>query len=155
MPQSKFTHPTVLAVSSPGNCWVELKKHAEVFSDAKVLFAVSTLHNTNALTDEGATQITGFTLYSFWKIPLSAFQIFKLAIHIRPKWIISTGGGAGVLALICGRIIGARTIWIESLYNSQEISLSGKIAGLFAHTWLTQWQHQATKYGPEFKGALL
>ena len=54
-----------------------------------------------------------------------------------------------------GRLLGARTIWVDSIANADELSLSGRKAGRFAHLWLTQWPELARAQGPHYQGAVL
>jgi hypothetical protein len=69
--------------------------------------------------------------------------------------VISTGAAPGYFALRFGKRLGARTIWLDSIANVDELSLSGQRAGKYAGLWLTQWQHLATPAGPHFAGAVL
>ena len=56
---------------------------------------------------------------------------------------------------MCGKLLGAKTIWVDSIANAQELSLSGKRAGKFADLWLTQWQELSNKNGPQYGGSVL
>ena len=127
----------------------------EAQGEKPVVFAASESAHAGENIDKSAIQITGFTLYTLWKMPRSLFQVAALIWRTKPTHVISTGGAPGVLAIILGRLRGAHCIWVDSLYNSQEISLSGRIAGVFAQTWLTQWKHLAEDSGPFYRGALL
>lgn len=84
-----------------------------------------------------------------------SFAIFKLVYTLKPKVIISTGAAPGLLAIFFGRMLGYKTIWIDSIANAEKLSLSGRLAGKIAHTWLTQWPHLETKAGPKFWGNVL
>jgi hypothetical protein len=74
---------------------------------------------------------------------------------MRPDVVISTGAAPGFLALRLGRLLGARTIWVDSVANGEELSMSGKLAGRYADLWLTQWEHLAHEGGPQFRGNVL
>ncbi|HHB82603.1 MAG TPA: glucuronosyltransferase [Devosia sp.] len=148
-------HINVLAIASRGNCWVELQNIVAAFEDAQIFFARSSASHERIKADTSITHVDNFTLYTMWKMPRTLVQVIMLLWKTKPKRVVSTGGAPGVLAIILGRIMGAHCIWVDSLYNSQEISLSGKIAGLFAQTWLTQWEHLSQENGPLYKGALL
>ena len=69
--------------------------------------------------------------------------------------VVSTGALPGVIALTLGRAIGARTIWVDSIANAEEMSMSGKLARRVAHLWLSQWEHVAEAAGAEYAGAIL
>jgi len=91
--------------------------------------------------------------------PLRVIKCFLRAWSLvrqeRPDVIISTGALPGLLVLICGRMNGAHTIWLDSVANSGRLSMSGRWAGLFADRWMTQWEHLSGAKGPEYAGALL
>ncbi|MEL7114947.1 MAG: UDP-N-acetylglucosamine--LPS N-acetylglucosamine transferase [Pseudomonadota bacterium] len=76
-------------------------------------------------------------------------------VRIRPHIVISTGALPGVIALALGRAIGARTIWLDSVANAEEMSMSGKLARRVAHLWMSQWDHVAAEAGAEYAGAVL
>ena len=145
----------VLAIASAGNCWVELNRLTRAFEDATIHFATPAANPAHKSPARNLWTVTDLSLYSIWKLPICLLQIIILFLRIRPGWVISTGGAPGALAIMVGRLTGARTIWVESLANSQEISLSGRMAGLFARIWLTQWPHLTRPDGPGYGGKLL
>ena len=49
----------------------------------------------------------------------------------------------------------ARTIWIVSIANAEELSFAGQMVGRYADLWFTQWPHLARPGGPRYKGAVL
>jgi len=73
----------------------------------------------------------------------------------RPDFVVSTGALPGLICLVVGRIAGARTIWIDSLANSEKPSMCGKIARHISNRWFTQWEHLSQSNKGEFEGALL
>lgn len=82
-------------------------------------------------------------------------QAFRIAAKVRPDVVITTGALPGLICLVVGRLRGARTVWIDSVANSEVPSMSGKIARRFVTLWLTQWEHIARPGRAEFAGALL
>ena len=73
----------------------------------------------------------------------------------KPDIVISTGAAPGYFALRLGRLIGARTIWLDSIANVEELSMSGSWIGRSADLWLTQWPHLARPEGPHYAGSVL
>jgi len=61
----------------------------------------------------------------------------------RPSVVVSTGAAPGYLAIRCARLMGARTLWIDSVANIEELSMSGRLASTTADLCLTQWPHLA------------
>jgi UDP-N-acetylglucosamine:LPS N-acetylglucosamine transferase len=84
-----------------------------------------------------------------------AFEMFLRVVKIRPDVVISTGAAPGLFGIIFGRLVGARTIWVESIANAEMLSLSGRIALKFSHIVLTQWPHLAHADGPQHQGSIL
>ena len=82
-------------------------------------------------------------------------DVIRIILRENPDVIISTGAAPGLIALWVGKLVGARTVWVDSIANANELSLSGKIAGRFATLWLTQWSSLSTEHGPCYKGSVL
>jgi UDP-N-acetylglucosamine:LPS N-acetylglucosamine transferase len=78
-----------------------------------------------------------------------------VVVRERPDVVISTGAAPGYVALRLGRMLGARTVWLDSMANVDELSMSGRLAGPHADLWLTQWPHLTTPNGPRFFGSVL
>ncbi len=74
---------------------------------------------------------------------------------LRPDIVVSTGAAPGYFALRFGKILGARTIWVDSLANVDTLSRAGQMAGKFADLWLTQWPDLASTEGPEYAGQVI
>ncbi|WP_293882559.1 glucuronosyltransferase [Sphingomonas sp.] len=87
-------------------------------------------------------------LYCLWR----SWSIVRQA---NPDFIITTGALPGLFCVVVGRLMGAKTIWIDSIANSDRSSMSGACARWFSSLWLTQWEHLAKPSGPRYDGALL
>ncbi len=70
----------------------------------------------------------------------------KILLKERPMVIISTGAGVAVPFLYVGRIMGAKTVFIESMTRIGELSLSGKLVYPFVHHFFVQWPKAVKKY---------
>lgn len=66
--------------------------------------------------------------------------------HERPDVIVSTGAGVAVPFLWVGRLLGMRTIYVESLARIQRLSLSGKLVYPIAHRFFVQWPDLLPRY---------
>ena len=71
---------------------------------------------------------------------------WRLLRRERPEVIISTGAGVGVPFLWIGRLLGIRTVYIESITFIRDLSLSGKLVYPFAHRFFVQWPDLAVRY---------
>ncbi|MBM9593916.1 UDP-N-acetylglucosamine--LPS N-acetylglucosamine transferase [Rhodobacteraceae bacterium MCCB 386] len=85
----------------------------------------------------------------------STAALVRLVWRVRPQVVISTGALPGVIALAFGKARGARTIWVDSVANAEEMSLSGRLARRVADLWLSQWEHVAAQSGAGYAGAVL
>jgi len=85
----------------------------------------------------------------------SALASLFLIIKERPDVVMTTGAAVGFFAVRLASLFGIQTIWIDSIANAEELSLSGRKAGRFVDLWLTQWEHLAEDGGPQFLGNVL
>lgn len=114
--------------------------------------------NRDSAEDVGGSRfyvIPDANRWSKMKLFHTAIRILLLMLKIRPAIIISTGAAPGFFALFWGKKLGAKTIWIDSIANASELSMSGKLAGKHADLWLTQWKDLAEPGGPEYHGSII
>ena len=86
---------------------------------------------------------------------MTALSLLWVLIRERPDVVISTGAAPGYFGIFFGRLMGARTIWLDSVANAEVLSLAGRKAGRLADLWLTQWPHLAKEGGPTFHGSVI
>ena len=90
-----------------------------------------------------------------FKLVLSLLSIARVVLTERPEVILSTGAAPGFFAIRIGKLLGKKTIWLDSIANAEELSLSGQKAGKHADLWLTQWEDLAKPDGPHYYGNVL
>jgi hypothetical protein len=90
-----------------------------------------------------------------FKLMLMALKVAAVVLWEWPDLIVSTGAAPGYAAIRVGKLIGAKTIWVDSMANAEKLSLSGRRVGAHADLWLTQWPHLAEPQGPYYEGAVL
>ena len=142
----------VLAVASQGGHLIQLMRLKPVFDRFQTSF-VSNQYREGMGKD--FTSIIDANSDEKFKLILLFLQMLWIMLRKRPQVVISSGAAPGYFAMLIGKMIGARTIWIDSIANAEELSLSGKRAGTFADMWLTQWPDLAQPTGPQFKGRVL
>lgn len=148
--------PKVLAVASKGGHWQQMMQLLPAFSESDVTFGS---------TDQGLAQdvaMAPFVLLKDYnqnekgKVLAGLFETFGVLRRVNPDCVISTGAAPGLLCLLWGRIMGKRTIWIDSIANGEELSLSGRLAKKFSTDVLTQWEHLAeSEEGVEYWGSVI
>lgn len=140
----------VLALSSGGGHWVQLRILASAFEGANTLYVCAGEHASGA-----HVKVRDANLNTPWQVLLAAIQIWGLVRYHRPKVIISTGAAPGALAIIAGRFFNAKTLFIDSIANTSKPSLSARIARRFATRTLSQWPDVSRRYGLGYAGAVL
>lgn len=143
----------ILAVSSGGGHWVELMRLRPAFEGADVAYVTVNAEYRRDVPGRRFHVINDATRWSKFAVLLMAMRILLILLRERPDVVITTGAAPGHFALRFGKWIGARTIWLDSIANVDELSMSGRITGKFADLWLTQWEHLAKTDGQESGGS--
>lgn len=145
----------LLAISSGGGHWVELLRLRPAFEGFKVTYATVGEGYRQSVDGADFRIVPNANRSEISSVVTAAVRILLLVLAVRPTVVVSTGAAPGYLAIFFGRLIGAQTIWIDSIANAEELSLSGQLAGNLADLWLTQWPHLSRVGGPEYRGTIL
>jgi UDP-N-acetylglucosamine:LPS N-acetylglucosamine transferase len=151
----KRTRPKILAISSGGGHWIELLRLRPAFEDADVVYVTVQREYCDDVPGCVFRVINDATRWNKVAVLVMAARVLLILLRERPDVVITTGAAPGYFALRFGRWLKARTVWLDSIANAEELSMSGRIAGRFADLWLTQWEHLAVEGGPEYAGAVL
>ncbi|PIE22359.1 MAG: UDP-N-acetylglucosamine--LPS N-acetylglucosamine transferase [Planctomycetota bacterium] len=152
----------VLAISSGGGHWVELRRLSRAFEGCHVTWCTTHPDYREDLSAEAGDNSPRF----FWvpeanrmrKLRMIGqfFSVFWVLLRVRPGVIVSTGSSPGFFAVCIGKLLfRAKTVWVQSIADTEGMSRSGKLAGRFADLWLTQWEHLAQPEGPHYHGAIV
>ena len=146
----------VMAVSSGGGHWVELRRLSAAFAGLEVVYV-----STDA---SAAAEVPGARHYAIRNVTrrdrlgfaVLAWQLARILVRERPDVVVTTGAAPGFVALLVAKgLLGCRTIWIDSIASVEAMSLSARLARPVADAWLVQWAHLARPEGPEYWGAVL
>ena len=84
------------------------------------------------------------------------FLARKILKKEKPTHVMSTGAGVAVPFFLWAKIMGIKTLYLESITRSNELSLTGRLIYKFANKVLVQWPHLADKYKKtEFHGRII
>jgi UDP-N-acetylglucosamine:LPS N-acetylglucosamine transferase len=134
----------ILAVASSGGHWTQLRRLRPAFEGQDIAY-LTTDPNHRAEVHPARFYSVGDASRSNKRALLCCgLAILWVLIRERPTVVVSTGAAPGYLALRCAKLLGARTVWIDSLANVDELSLSGRLASTKVDLCLTQWQHLAS-----------
>jgi hypothetical protein len=147
----------LLAVASAGGHWEEMSRIVRDFElDGWKISYVTTRGGFTPRCPPGAPLYVVSDAHRTRPAACLAMlgEITSILIQTWPDAVLSTGAAPGCVALALGRLLGARTAWIDSMANVQNLSLSGRLVRPFAHIWLTQWSHLSRPDGPEYAGRI-
>jgi hypothetical protein len=166
-------HRRVLAVASGGGHWIQLRRLRPAWAGCAVTYVTTRAGYRDEVARDGAEagegDPAGAPPPGFFVVPdANRWQYARLlrqlaaiawvVLKVRPHAVVTTGAAPGYFAIRLGRLLGARTVWVDSIANAEELSLSGRRAGRHVDHWLTQWEHLAApegRPGPRFRGAVL
>lgn len=158
----------VLAVASGGGHWIQLRRLRPAWAGCAVTYVTTRAGYCDEVAGDAEEDAEEAPPRFFvvpdanrWQIGRLMRQLAAIAwivLQTRPHAVVTTGAAPGYFAIRLGRLVGARTIWVDSIANAEELSLSGRRAGPHADLWLTQWEHLAAPgggRGPHYRGAVL
>lgn len=147
----------VMAVASTGGHWVQLMRLRPAFEGADVTY-ISTVAEPNPGVDK-YLQVSDANMTEKLRLIFMFFQMAKTVFQLRPHVVVTTGAAPGFAAIVLAKMMfgqRVKTIWIDSIANSEELSTSGRQAKRWADIWLTQWPHlTGTEPGLNCWGAVL
>jgi UDP-N-acetylglucosamine:LPS N-acetylglucosamine transferase len=149
--------PKILALSSGGGHWVQMLRLRPAFEGCHVVYATVKPGYRDDVAGAEFRVVPDSNRWNKLGLARTAWAILRLLLRERPDVVVSTGAAPGYFAIRLGGWLGARTIWVDSVANAEELSLSGRKAGACADLWLTQWPHLAAsdREGPKFFGNVL
>ena len=154
-PQGGAPARRILAVASGGGHWQQLMLMRPAFEGHEVLYLTTLPGLPEAHGAHPARIVPDCNRDRPVQAARSAAAIAAAVLRHRPHVVISTGALPGVLALACGKAVRARTSWVDSVANAEEMSMSGRLARRVADLWLSQWPEVAAAAGAEHAGAVL
>jgi UDP-N-acetylglucosamine:LPS N-acetylglucosamine transferase len=150
----------VMVATSDGGHWVQMRRILPAFAGFELVYVGTEpgLDADLALDGQGARyyRVRNVSRANAQELPLLFWQLARAIRRERPDAVVTTGAGPGLVALGLAKLLaGSRTIWIDSVANTERMSLSGRLARHVADAWLVQWAHLARPEGPHYWGAVI
>jgi UDP-N-acetylglucosamine:LPS N-acetylglucosamine transferase len=145
----------LLAIASGGGHWIELMRLKPAFAEFETVFVsmfdnyVADLHGQRFYTVPDASRFNLIAL-----LPVLWKSVWILARE-RPSAVVTTGSAPMLVFILIARLLGIRTLWIDSIANSEHLSSSGRCAKLLAHRCIAQWENVAERERVEFWGRIV
>ena len=135
----------VFAAASAGGHWEQLMLLAPALAKYEVQYATTDAMLVVLQKTGSAVMLPDCNRNVIWRTFISFYKAFFAIRAFRPDVVVSTGALPGLLCVLAGKMTGARTVWIDSIANSEQLSGCGRVARRFADLCLTQWEHVASK----------
>lgn len=146
----------VMAVSSGGGHWVELRRLLPAFAGTEVVYVSTEPAADPDLAPSRYYAVHNVTRRNTFGFALTIRQTLAILRRERPDVVVTTGAAPGLVALVLAKLVcRSRTVWIDTIAHSEGMTLSGRLARPVADAWLVQWPHLARPGGPEYWGAVL
>lgn len=148
----------ILAIASAGGHWQQLMELRPAWDDlgpGAALYATTLPDLPDQFGAAPAVIVPDCNRNAPLAVLRCTWALARLIRAERPAVVISTGALPGVIALALGRVAGARTVWLDSVANAEEMSMSGRLARRVADLWLSQWPEVARAQGATYIGSIL
>lgn len=130
----------LLTCASIGGHWVQLQRIVNgLKDDYEISFVSSNEKCRSSVEGHPFYHIRDFTRKNPWWIIPNFFKCLYIIIKEKPKAVITTGSAPCLLCVLAARLLGKKTVWIDSIANVERLSTSGKIASKIASRIYTQW----------------
>jgi UDP-N-acetylglucosamine:LPS N-acetylglucosamine transferase len=146
--------PRVLVAASGGGHWVQLRRLAPAVEHVERVWLTIDASHRDELGSDELYIVNDATLWNPLAMLVCALRTALVLMRVRPDVVITTGAAPGLFAILFGKLFGARTVWIDSIANAEQLSGSGRYARFAADLWLTQWPHLAKPDGPFYAGGV-
>ncbi len=147
----------ILAIASPGGHWIQLNKICNPLEGRfdVVYVTPGTQYSSKSNNSRKVLNITDASATSKSKLIPLAFQLLWIFIKERPTTIISTGAAPGAIAFLLAKLLPIKTIWVDSIANTAEISRSGRMVKNHADLVVTQWEALSDGKDIIYQGSIL
>lgn len=146
----------VLAVASGGGHWLELCRIRPAFAGLDVTFVSVHQNYADEVPGHRFHVIRDVSRRDWWGVAVLIPQLARIILTERPDVVITTGSFPALFALaIAKTMVRAKTIWIDSIANVDQMSSSGSLARHVADVCLTQWPALRAGHKPAYWGAVL
>jgi hypothetical protein len=145
----------LLLGASGGGHWIELRRLQPAFEGFQNVY-VSTLPGyASVVSGHRYHSVPDASRFSVWGFAGIFIRAIWILLRERPHAIVTTGSAPMLPFILLGRLFGAKTLWIDSVANSEHISTSGKIAKVIAHRCVSQWPDVAAMEDLDYWGRIV
>lgn len=136
----------VLAIASGGGHFIQLMRLSPAWEGHDVSIATVDPTSRALAGDVPFFTFRDVSRADWWNIPAATLDIARILAAVRPQVIITTGALPGLIACALAKPFGVKSLWVDSIANSEVLSGSGGQAGRVCSQVVTQWPHLASSH---------
>lgn len=143
----------ICLVCADGGHLTEILQLMDAFEGHETFFVTYRSTRSESLKNKYLFENTG---KNHLKILFSILPILKILRKEKPDLIVSTGGEIAIPVFYIAKLLGIKTIFLDSWSRVDEPTMTGKIVYQVADVFLVQWKQLLRKYGKkaEYWGAV-
>lgn len=145
----------IIAAASFGGHWIQLMRLKPMLEKYETAYVSTNPELAQTLSGAKYFNVVDAAAESKARLALAFLQALIIIARFRPDVVVSTGAAPGLALVFWGRVFGAKTIWIDSVANAEQMSRSGMLARRWASVWLSQWEDVARQSGAQFLGRVI
>ncbi|MCP4743621.1 MAG: oligosaccharide biosynthesis protein Alg14 [Actinomycetales bacterium] len=134
----------ILAVASSGGHWIQLRRMSPAFPVGETTWVSTSPGHRNEVLPDAFRMVPDCNRWDKVAVLKSALKMAWVVMRLRPTHVVTTGAAPGYFAIFFSKLLGARTLWIDSVANAEELSMSGSKARGTANEVWSQWPELAT-----------
>ena len=135
----------IALVCNMGGHLTEMLFLMEAFKDHEIFFI--TYADPRVSTIKYKKYLFEYIGTDFRKMTKALFQTIIILRKEKPSLVVSTGSEIAIPAFVLARLMGIKSIYIESWSRVHNKSGTGRILYFVADVFLVQWQDLLEKYG--------
>jgi UDP-N-acetylglucosamine:LPS N-acetylglucosamine transferase len=145
----------ILAVASNGGHLVQLIRLFPALRPNEITLISTSKAAPKNLDISGYYCVTDSNFDQKIRLVKTAFETLNLIIKLKPDVVISTGAAPGLFCILWGAILGKKVIWIDSIANTEKLSMAGRVALRITRHCYTQWPNVTGPKGPLYLGSVI
>lgn len=148
----------ICLVCSSGGHLTEIMLLCRFVDPSRIVFATHRSDMSESLANKVYSPQYGERWWQVLFTMISGFVVAaRFLVRTRPRWIISTGAEIAVPFFVVGKMLGIRTIFVESYTRVTRLSRTGMLLLPLSDSFFVQWAslYEMYRKNSVFKGAIL
>ena len=136
----------LLLVCNPGGHFYTMMGLQEFWSAYPREWVTYTKFDTKQLSGELVHWVVMQEARMFWRAWVNFFKALAILRKSQPDLVVSTGASLAVPFILASKIFGIKTVFIESISRSSELSLTGRLVYNLVDEFYVQWPECVERY---------